>query len=178
MTRFSRTVSSVSSVSCWGTTPIRRADLRAVAARIQAEDDELAVADRRDAADHPHRRGLAGAVRAEEAERLARRDVEVDRVDGGELAEPLRQAAGMDQGRVGVAIRGSPAGLAGHVQWVANLVPGNLDGLDRHDGRDGGGVGRGRIRHGSVMVPEAVARSCQDDPPTSWRRSLKRAIVE
>ena len=36
----------------------------------QAEDAQRAVADRRDAADHPHRRGLAGAVRAKEAERL------------------------------------------------------------------------------------------------------------
>ena len=55
------------------------------------------VGDRRDAADHPHRRGLAGAVRAEEAERFAGRDVEVDGVDRGEVAEALGQAAGMDE---------------------------------------------------------------------------------
>ena len=62
---------------------------------------QRAAGQRRDAADHPHRRGLAGAVGAEEAERFAGRDVEVDGVDGGELAEPLRQPAGMDErGRV------------------------------------------------------------------------------
>ena len=41
-------------------------------------------ADGRHAADHAHRRGLAGAVRAEEAERLAAAQLEVDAVDGGE----------------------------------------------------------------------------------------------
>ena len=98
MSRFSRTVSSVSSVSCCGTTPSRRADRAARRVRgSMPRTVERAVGDRRDAADHPHRRGLAGAVRAEEAERLAGRDVEVDGVDRGELAEPLRQAAGMDE---------------------------------------------------------------------------------
>ena len=55
--------------------------------------------DRRDAADHPHRRGLAGAVGPEEAERFAGRDVEVDGVDRGELAELLvRPRAWMSEG--------------------------------------------------------------------------------
>ena len=48
---------------------------------------------RRDAADHPHRRALPRAVRAEEAERLARADVEVDPVDRDEVAEALDEAA-------------------------------------------------------------------------------------
>ena len=48
--------------------------------------------DRRDAADHPHRRALAGAVRAEEAERLAPLDVEVDPVDGGEVCRTASSA--------------------------------------------------------------------------------------
>ena len=74
------------------------ADPRPVGDRVEARGPcSVAVGHRRDAADHPHRRGLAGAVRAEEAERLARRDVEVDGVDRGELAEPLRQAAGVDE---------------------------------------------------------------------------------
>src|SRR3712207_7625435 len=39
--------------------------------------------------------------RSEEAEGLAAVHVEVDSVDGGELVEALRQAAGMDKRRVG-----------------------------------------------------------------------------
>ena len=39
---------------------------------IDAEDRQLAVGARRHGGDHAHRRGLAGAVRAEEAERLRR----------------------------------------------------------------------------------------------------------
>src|SRR5581483_8007970 len=42
---------------------------------------------------------LAGAVRAEEAERLAALHVEGDAVDGGERPELLPQAAGVDHGR-------------------------------------------------------------------------------
>ena len=56
--------------------------------------------DRRDAADHPHRRALPRPVRAEEAERLARSHVEVDAVDGDEVAETLHEAAGVDHGAV------------------------------------------------------------------------------
>ena len=72
-------------------------DLLAVAGRVHPEDPQLALGDRRDAADHAHRRRLAGAVRPEEAERLAAVDLDVDPVDGGEVAEPLDQAAGRDQ---------------------------------------------------------------------------------
>ena len=49
------------------------------------------VGHRRHAADHPHRRRLAGTVRAEEAERLAALHLDVDAVDGGEVAEALDQ---------------------------------------------------------------------------------------
>jgi len=81
-------------------------DLRAVRSGIQAEDGENPVADRRDAADHAHGRGLAGAVRAEEAERFAGSHVEVDGVDRDELAEALGQAAGMDERRGGLGRHG------------------------------------------------------------------------
>ena len=70
---------------------------------------ERAVRDRRDAADHPHRARLAGAVGAQEAERLAPRDVEVDPVDGREVAEALRQAAGMDDRGVTGSVDTAPA---------------------------------------------------------------------
>jgi hypothetical protein len=74
------------------------ADVGPVGRGVHPHHPEVTRADRRDTADHPHRRGLAGPVRAEEAERFARGDVEVDVVDGDELAEALRQAAGRDQG--------------------------------------------------------------------------------
>ena len=115
-TRFSWTVSSVSSVSCCGTTP-RRARIRGPSiAGSRPRIRERAGRDRRHAADHPHRRGLAGAVRAQEAERLALRDVEVDGVDRRELAEPLRQAAGMDE-------RGVASGMGGASRVIPQPGP-------------------------------------------------------
>ena len=66
-------------------------DRRAVGHRVHAQDRQLAPARRRDAADHPHGRGLAGAVRAEEAERLTPPELEIDPVHGGEITEPLGQ---------------------------------------------------------------------------------------
>src|SRR5581483_8942324 len=73
------------------------ADLRAVSNRVEVEDAQGAAARRRDAADHAHRRALAGAVRAEEPERLAGLHVEVDPVDGDEVAELLTQSARMNE---------------------------------------------------------------------------------
>jgi hypothetical protein len=61
-----------------------RPDRRSVAGRIQPEDGQLTGSHGRDGADHPHRRGLARAVRPEESECLARGDVEFDAVDGRE----------------------------------------------------------------------------------------------
>ena len=74
-------------------------DLRSVHRRVHAHHLERPVGDRGGAADHPHRRGLAGPVRSEEAEGFAGGDVEVDAVDRGELAEALGQPAGMDERR-------------------------------------------------------------------------------
>src|SRR5207342_2105098 len=48
-----------------------RPDLRPLGRRILAEDPQRPARDRRDAADHLHRRALAGAVRTEKSERLA-----------------------------------------------------------------------------------------------------------
>ncbi len=75
-----------------------RLDLACLRARIHADDAERAVAERAGTRDHAHGAGLPGTVGAEEAERLAGMHVEIDAVDGGELAEPLRQAAGVDKG--------------------------------------------------------------------------------
>ena len=149
MSRFSRTVSSVSRVSCWGTTPSRARICGPSRAGVQARGCvSVPARDRRDAADHPHRRGLAGAVRAEEAERFARRDVEVDGVDGGEVAEPLGQAAGMDErgGR-----RGRRHGRASY----------------RATGRVATGGVRYRRRAVAVMAPKHVLR-CGSTPMTCY----------
>ena len=83
------------------------ADARPVGARVEAQHPQRAVGDRRDAADHAHRRGLAGAVGTEEAEGLAAVHVDVDAVDGGEVTEALHQPAGVDQRQI--------FGLGGHV---------------------------------------------------------------
>ena len=73
-------------------------DPPAVDGRVETEDPQLAVGDRRDAADHAHRRRLAGAVRTEEPERLARCHLDVDAVDRGEVSEALDDLACRDEG--------------------------------------------------------------------------------
>ena len=93
-------------------------DRDAVSSRVEPEDAELPVRDRGDAADHAHRRRLPGAVRTEETEGLASLEVEVDRVDCGELAEALDEPAGLDErfsvpaGHALKATDGYPAGGA------------------------------------------------------------------
>ena len=56
----------------------------------------LAVVGHHQPEQHPHGRGLAGAVGAEEAVDVALADVEVDVVDGAHVAVRLGQAAGLD----------------------------------------------------------------------------------
>ena len=56
-----------------------------------AEQSRLAFAGRQQAGQHFHRRGLAAAVGADKAEDLAAPDVEIDMIDGGEIAEAAGQ---------------------------------------------------------------------------------------
>ena len=93
--RFSRTVSSVSRLSSCGTTPIRARIRGPSTSGVHAQHLQRAARPRRHAGDHPHRGRLARAVRTEEAEDLAARDVDVDAAHGLELAEALAQAAGL-----------------------------------------------------------------------------------
>ena len=65
----------------------------------------LAGGRRGDRADHAHGRALARPVRAEEAERLPRGDVDVDAVDRGEVPEALAQVAGLHQYLGGFRVR-------------------------------------------------------------------------
>ena len=66
-----------------------RADLGAVLVGVEAQDREVALRARRDGADHLHRGRLARAVRAEQAEGLAGRDLEREPVDGQEVGLAL-----------------------------------------------------------------------------------------
>ncbi len=70
------------------------------------EDPRLALGDRQETGQHPHGRGLAAAVGAEEAEDLALADRETDPIDRCEVAEAPGQALGTDGGRH-VTVRGS-----------------------------------------------------------------------
>src|SRR5690606_27162508 len=60
------------------------ADGGAVPARVHAQDGQFAVAGRGDAPDHAHGGTLAGAVGAEEPERLPAMDVHIDAGHRGE----------------------------------------------------------------------------------------------
>ena len=73
------------------------ADRSAIGCGVHAEDVQRPRGGRRYASDHAHRRRLAGAIRAEESERLALVDVEVDRVDRDEFAVLLGEAPRRDQ---------------------------------------------------------------------------------
>ena len=57
-----------------------------LAAQVGAGDGRLAGGRREERREHPERGGLAGPVRAEEAEDLAGADVEVDAADGFDVA--------------------------------------------------------------------------------------------
>ena len=61
----------------------------ALAVDVEAGDDRRAAGRRDERAEHRDRRRLAGAVGAEEAEDLTRRDLEVDPAHGLDLAVAL-----------------------------------------------------------------------------------------
>ena len=72
------------------------ADAMRLAGHVDAEDLGVARVDRQQRREHPQHRGLAGAVRPEDAEDLALADLEVDAVDGAQVAERLHQPARVD----------------------------------------------------------------------------------
>jgi len=80
------------------------ADLLRLGGDVIALHGCLARRGRQQAAEDPDRRGLAGAVGAEETVDLAGRDGEVETVEGGDVAERLHQAFGMDDGCVDRAV--------------------------------------------------------------------------
>ena len=76
--------------------PQAGADLGPMVVGIEAEDAQTPARAGRDGADHLHRRGLARAVRAEQAERLPRRDLERQAVDREEVGLAL-DLVGLDE---------------------------------------------------------------------------------
>src|SRR3954466_7243525 len=70
---------------------------------LVATEEDAALGRVLEAADHPPRGRLAAARGPEQGVEGAARPLEVERVDGGRLAEPLRHALEADVGRSGVA---------------------------------------------------------------------------
>ena len=79
-------------------------DRHALARDVVAEHVGDAGRDPQQRGEDADRRRLARAVGAEEAEHLAGPDLEVDRVDGGLLAEAVGEARAADSGRVAVQV--------------------------------------------------------------------------
>ena len=77
---------------------LTRADLAALRRHdVVAVERDLAARRHVGAGDHVEERRLAGAVRPDQRDDAATRDVEVDRVDRDQAAEPLRDLAGADE---------------------------------------------------------------------------------
>ena len=91
--RFSRPVRSSSSEANWPVMAIEARTSCGAATRSWPITRRRARIRRRERRQHAHQRRLAGAVRAEDGEDHAARNVEVDPVDGAHVAEALDQAA-------------------------------------------------------------------------------------
>src|SRR5688572_7856526 len=76
----------------------RRADLRILPPQAETRDIRGAGRGADERAQEAQRRGLACSVRTEEAEDLALADLEVESIDGDEIAEALRELLGTDHG--------------------------------------------------------------------------------
>ena len=87
-----------------------------------AEQQRLALGRRQQAGQHLHRRGLAAAVRAEEAEDLAALDREADVVDGGEVAEAAGEVVRLDRR---LAVDDARAAGCRSARWPARFASGS-----------------------------------------------------
>ena len=67
------------------------------AVHVLAADQHLAFARLLEAGDHPERRGLAAARRPEEGKELAGADLKIEPLGRHDVAEPLSDAAELDQ---------------------------------------------------------------------------------
>ena len=99
-------------------------DLRPVVGRVHAEHPQRPVRHRGHARDHPHGGRLAGTVGPQEPVGLAPADLEVDAVDGDEVAEPLGEPAGHHQGlRPVVGRRSGHRGRTGRGHDISTYPP-------------------------------------------------------
>jgi hypothetical protein len=111
---FSSTLRLSASVKCWCTMPMPAASAaRGIAGRQRpAEDLDGALVGDVMAEEHVHQRGLAGAVLAEERDRLARAERERDAVVGGQRPEALGDAFEAQDDR------GRPPGRSFRTTWA------------------------------------------------------------
>ena len=89
----SRPVRKSSSAASCSAAPIVRRTSGPCATTSRPATGALTGGRRQQRGEHQHRRRLAGAVRAQEAVDLARRDLEVDAVDGADAALELAHEA-------------------------------------------------------------------------------------
>ena len=94
---FSRAVRCLSSAANWPVSEITPADLRRLVDDIVAGDAGVAGVRARQRREHPHGRGLAGAVRPEQRHDRSGLDPQVEIRDCHEFAKPLGQAFGFDR---------------------------------------------------------------------------------
>ena len=85
-----------------------RAEVLAVAHRVEAEDAHRARVGSAVALEDLDRRGLAGAVRSEQPEDLARADTEVERIDRARRSVRLAESGDRDRGLGGAQHSGVP----------------------------------------------------------------------
>ena len=168
-----------------GDHPQPGADAGALRGGIETEEPQRAPTERRDAAHHPHRRGLPGSVRPEEPERLALEDLEVDAVDGREGAEALRQPGGFHEHAIALRHvgqgrrRGPPIRCPNGPPALVRLGPrgrGDRAGRGRrgHGGRRPG-HGRRPLRRGaSPTCSRPLASGSTVSPRTDDRRGRHR----
>ncbi len=146
-----------------------RLERRGVLADIDAEHGGRPAVRDAQALEDLDRRRLAGAVRPEQAEHLAGGDVEVDPVDGEDLAVALDQAANVDDRRRGDRPRGlhgamvtrTPGAPAHPADRRSRLVVERVEAGRPVDVERDRAVGRGR--------PRAPGRQGRGRPPSRPR---------
>ena len=93
---------------------------------VDAVDDDVAAVRLHHAGQHPHGRGLAGAVGTDQAENLAAIHRETETIHGGNGSEPLGQPIGRNNGSPGAFMTCpgealaalASAGMPGTSSWV------------------------------------------------------------
>ena len=116
-----------------------------------AEQLGLAFAGGQQAGQHLHGRGLAGAVRAEEAEDLAALDAEARMIDRDEIAEPPRQSFG-DDGRRAVMLHAGRDRERRRQRPIAAMPQGDIGSIEMRGTRRGDDLpGAARRQHATLV---------------------------